>query len=69
MTPADGEVAAILEVDIDELAAPSTILEVSRERDGVPLVVPAFHVGGVEIWGATAMVLAEFLALLGWPST
>ncbi len=27
---------------------------------------PAFHVGGREIWGATAMVLAEFLALLGW---
>jgi hypothetical protein len=26
--------------------------------------VPAFHVSGVEIWGATAMVLAEFLTLL-----
>ena len=25
-----------------------------------------FHVCGVEIWGATAMVLAEFLALIGW---
>ena len=29
--------------------------------------VPAFRIGGVEIWGATAMVLAEFLAMLGWP--
>jgi phosphatidylglycerophosphatase A len=32
----------------------------------VTFTVPAFHVHGVEIWGATAMVLAEFLALLGW---
>jgi hypothetical protein len=30
------------------------------------LLVPAFHVAGYEIWGATAMVLAEFLTLLGW---
>jgi len=29
-------------------------------------VVPAFRVAGVEIWGATAMVLAEFLTVLGW---
>jgi hypothetical protein len=28
--------------------------------------VPAFHVCGEEIWGATAMVLSEFLVLLGW---
>jgi hypothetical protein len=28
--------------------------------------VPAFQIANVEIWGATAMVLAEFLALLGW---
>ena len=36
------------------------------ERDGRRLVIPAFRVGGHEIWGATAMVLAEFLALLDW---
>jgi hypothetical protein len=35
-------------------------------RDVGPLDYPAFAVNGVEIWGATAMVLAEFLALLGW---
>ena len=34
--------------------------------DGVVFTVPGFHVAGVEIWGATAMVLSEFLALLGW---
>ena len=36
------------------------------ERDGDALRVPRFIVEGAEIWGATAMVLAEFLALLGW---
>src|SRR5256885_16629582 len=34
LSPADGEVAAILELDIDELAKPSAVVEVSRERDG-----------------------------------
>ena len=37
-----------------------------RAHDGVTHSVPAFRVADVEIWGATAMVLAEFLALLGW---
>jgi len=35
-------------------------------RDGRALSVPGFHIHGHEIWGATAMVLAEFLVLLGW---
>jgi len=32
--------------------------------EGRELTCPAFLVDGFEIWGATAMVLAEFLALL-----
>ena len=35
-------------------------------RDGATRNVPAIVAGGAEIWGATAMVLAEFLTLLGW---
>ena len=66
LTPADAEVARILEVGVDELLDPSTLGSTSRERDGIRYQVPGFHVGGREIWGATAMVLAEFLALLGW---
>ena len=68
LAPAFGEVARILEIDIDELLAPDCVVHTPRERDGVTLTVPGFHVQGVEIWGATAMVLAEFLSLLGWPS-
>ena len=65
-TPSNGEVARILEVAIDELTAPERLVSVERERDGRAMIVPAFHVGGEEIWGATAMVLAEFLIVLGW---
>jgi hypothetical protein len=46
--------------------APGAVIATSRERDGRLVVVPAFRVAGAEIWGATAMVLAEFLVLLGW---
>jgi 8-oxo-dGTP pyrophosphatase MutT (NUDIX family) len=66
LRPSDGEVARILEVDLDELMAPSAVIESDRTRDGWTRRVPAFHVADVEIWGATAMVLAEFLTLLGW---
>jgi len=64
--PSDEEVARILELDIDDLLAPTCLIETERQRDGRLFVVPGFHLAGVEIWGATAMVLAEFLTLLGW---
>ena len=67
LTPADGEVAHILDVSLAELLDPSNARSADRQRDGIALRVPAFSVEGHEIWGATAMVLAEFLALLGWP--
>jgi 8-oxo-dGTP pyrophosphatase MutT (NUDIX family) len=66
LTPSDGEVARILEVSVDDLLNPRHFSTTERQRDGVSFTVPAFHLHGVEIWGATAMVLAEFLALLGW---
>ena len=64
--PADGEVARILDIALDELAAPASIAETTREREGRRIDAPAFAVAGEEIWGATAMVLAEFLSLVGW---
>jgi 8-oxo-dGTP pyrophosphatase MutT (NUDIX family) len=65
LRPSDSEVARILEVDVDRLLDASVLRETERAWDGRSHQVPAFHVAGVEIWGATAMVLAEFLALLG----
>jgi len=68
LTPAAREVARILEPAVDALMAPDCVVHARRARDGVTLTVPGFHLEGVEIWGATAMVLAEFLSLLGWSS-
>lgn len=66
LTASDGEVARIVEVALDELLHPAALAWTRRERDGISVAVPAFRVHDVEIWGATAMVLAEFLALFGW---
>jgi len=63
---ADGEVAAILEVAVDDLLDQDHLTNIERERDGRRIIVPALRTGGHEIWGATAMVLAEFLVLLDW---
>ena len=65
LAAADGEVARILEVPVEDLMAPGAVVTTHRERDGDRIAVPAFRVGGDEIWGATAMVLAEFLVVLG----
>ena len=66
LAPAAGEVARILDVPLEMLLDPSRLVTAERTREGRTVVVPAFHVCGVEIWGATAMVLAEFLTLIGW---
>jgi hypothetical protein len=66
LRPADGEVARIVDVAIDELLQPATLAMTVRTRDGYAITAPTFRVGDIEIWGATAMVIAEFLVLLGW---
>ena len=66
LVPSDGEVARILSIAVDHLADPAHRTSVRRVRDGHTIDAPAFRIGSDEIWGATAMVLAEFLALLGW---
>jgi 8-oxo-dGTP pyrophosphatase MutT (NUDIX family) len=66
LAPSDREVARILEVPVADLMSDRHLRSTVRVRDGHELRVPAFHVAGEEIWGATAMVLAEFLTVLGW---
>lgn len=62
------EVARILEVPIDLLRDPATIARRSRTRAFggriVEIDVPYFDVDGEQVWGATAMILAEFLAMV-----
>jgi 8-oxo-dGTP pyrophosphatase MutT (NUDIX family) len=66
LRPANAEVARILEVPVSMLMDPSTVVWRSLTREGRRYDVPVFVVDGADVWGATAMVLAEFLALLGW---
>jgi 8-oxo-dGTP pyrophosphatase MutT (NUDIX family) len=66
LRPADAEVARILEVDLDNLLDRETIAWRPMMRDNTTRNVPVIPVGGAEIWGATAMVLAELLTILGW---
>jgi 8-oxo-dGTP pyrophosphatase MutT (NUDIX family) len=60
----DGEVARILEVPVEQLIDPARLVWRTSKRDDRDVAVPTFVVDGADIWGATAMVLAEFLALL-----
>jgi 8-oxo-dGTP pyrophosphatase MutT (NUDIX family) len=61
---ADGEVARILEVPLEELLDPKRLIWRTSRREDREIAVPTFVVEGADIWGATAMVLAEFLALV-----
>ena len=66
--PDDWEVARLIEVPLESLRDTSIIqiAHRTREVDGrvEDMEVPCFAIDGEQVWGATAMVLAEFLALL-----
>ena len=57
------EVEALIEVPLDELADPSRLRWSRRQRAGIDIAFPFFDVGGHEVWGATAMILGEFVCL------
>lgn len=62
------EVERLIELPLSHLTHPETIGWEQRARSLVPhdvMNVPYFDVDGVHVWGATAMILAEFIAVLG----
>jgi 8-oxo-dGTP pyrophosphatase MutT (NUDIX family) len=62
------EVARILEVPIDLLREPASVSRHTRTREFggtmTAIEVPFFAIEGEQVWGATAMILAEFLAVV-----
>lgn len=66
LRPSDLEVARILEIPLASLLANDGFAERPMRRGPVEIVAPGFAVDGAFIWGATAMVLAELLVMLGW---
>lgn len=65
---AEWEVARIIEAPVTTLADPSVVKREMRVRvvkgESIDIEVPYFDIDGEKVWGATAMVLAEFCAIL-----
>jgi 8-oxo-dGTP pyrophosphatase MutT (NUDIX family) len=62
--PQESEVAEILEVPLSHLLDPATRVWEKWELRGFELDVPFYLVAGHKVWGATAMMLSEFLSRL-----
>jgi 8-oxo-dGTP pyrophosphatase MutT (NUDIX family) len=65
---AEWEVARIIEAPVTRLSDPGIIKREIRSRvvkgQSIDVDVPYFDIDGEKVWGATAMVLAEFCAIL-----
>ena len=62
-TPSEEEVAEVIQVPVRELLLPATRCEEMWDLRGSRVLVPFYAVGSHKVWGATAMVLCELLAL------
>jgi 8-oxo-dGTP pyrophosphatase MutT (NUDIX family) len=62
--PNPQEVAAVVELPLAELCNSACRHEHKVERRGLQFTVPHFAVAGQRVWGATSLILAEFVALL-----
>ena len=62
--PAAHEVAKVLEVSVADLQDASSIRHGTRTREGLAIEYPYFDLLGHQVWGATAMILGEFICLL-----
>jgi 8-oxo-dGTP pyrophosphatase MutT (NUDIX family) len=58
------EVAEIIEFPLERLLAPETREEEEWDLRGARVIVPFFRIGTHKVWGATAMILSEFLERL-----
>jgi 8-oxo-dGTP pyrophosphatase MutT (NUDIX family) len=65
LRPEPGEVERIIEAPVGHLLDSRRHHRVVRVRDGFEFDMPYFELDGEQVWGATAMVLAEFAAVLG----
>lgn len=66
-SPAAHEVEEVIEVSVEDLQDASRIRQGTRTREGVAIEYPYFDLMGHQVWGATAMILGEFICLLQPP--
>lgn len=64
LRPDPNEVAEVIEVPLQHLLDPATRQVETHVRGNQRFQVPFYRVASQKIWGATAMILGEFLALL-----
>lgn len=57
------EVAEVLEVPVPYMIDPANIGRHARDHRGIEFSAPHIRFGGHHIWGATGMILGEFIAL------
>ena len=62
--PAAHEVEEVIEVSVEDLQDASAIRQGTRTREGIAIEYPYFDLMGHQVWGATAMILGEFLCVL-----
>jgi len=62
--PQPEEVAEVIEPPVDHLADPACLRRETWHYGGQDHEVPFYEYEGHKIWGATAMVMAEFLAVI-----
>jgi 8-oxo-dGTP pyrophosphatase MutT (NUDIX family) len=59
-----GEVAEVIEAPVSLLLTPATRQEEMWQLHDEPVRVPFYAIGAHKVWGATAMILAELMAVL-----
>ena len=62
--PTDAEVDRVLRVPLSHLLDPGTRTTETRRLNDMDVEVPYYDVAGHTVWGATAMMLSEFLAVV-----
>jgi len=64
LVPTDREVERVLQIPLDHLLDPDTRVVEPWTLHGTTVDVPYYDVEGHTVWGATAMMLAELLAVI-----
>lgn len=59
------EVESIIEIDLNSFLNSKTIVEKEvYSANNKPIVAPCFYINGYIIWGATAMIISEFITII-----
>ncbi len=62
--PNEYEVKEVFEVPVKDFFKNDVVKNFTKDINGFSLTAPYYSVAGREIWGATAMILAEFIFIL-----